>query len=195
MYGLNRKFEDYIRKYAAKVELNVVEEEEHDNESCESKSSNEAWQFEIMEDTNQINFLTAAANISINSIDSNDSSEVVESIGSIDSEETNDSNDTNDSITVQSLPEDSCTTRKYLIKINSKNQTAPSAQKFFYYANNAKLSQDDLDRIDPKILNDNGWLNDNLMETLGSLLLKKINFYIMIGQTSYEICIQGRTNL
>ena len=33
------------------------------------------------------------------------------------------------------------------------------------------------------------------METLGSLLLKKINCYLMICQTSYEICIQGRTNL
>ena len=99
-YKQRHHFEDYIRKYAAKVELNVVEEEEHDNESCESKSSNDAWQFKIMEDTNQINFLPAAANIFINSIDSNYSSEVVESIDSIDSQETNDSNDKNDLITV-----------------------------------------------------------------------------------------------
>ena len=116
--------EDYIRKYASQVELNVFEEDD--------------LNYEINEESDQINFESAAANISINSIDFNDSPGAVESIDSIDSDDSNDSNNTNVSIAVQSVPGDSCTTKKNLITINSKTPIVLSSREFLYFSNNAK---------------------------------------------------------
>ena len=57
------------------------------------------------------------------------------------------------------------------------------------------LSKDELGRLDPLVLHDKGWLNDNLIEAISSLLTKKKQVYILPCQVSYHICIQGRIDI
>ena len=44
----------------------------------------------------------------------------------------------------------------------------------FHFPNGSILTKDDLDKLDPKVMSNDGWLNDNLIETLSPLLVKNL---------------------
>ena len=65
---------------------------------------------------------------------------------------------------------DEDTTPKLLL-IKSNKRAAPIE---FHYPNGSIITKKDLDELDPKVMSNDGWSNDNLIEILSPLLVKNI---------------------